>query len=91
MVPTNKDLLVALHAAELVVSLSMKPLQPAGEPMTLTFHWGCVARINYLNRGTVAEGFAIFREASSTRCGEIANIFHEWVHQSSWTGCAARI
>ena len=79
---TNKDLLVALHAAELVVSVKHEATStPPGEPMTLTFHWGCVGQ-NQLSKIAALwpKVLPIFREASSTRCGEIANIFHEWVH-----------
>jgi hypothetical protein len=78
----NKHPSVSLQAAELVLSIKHEATStPPGEPMTMTLHFGVVAQ-NQLSKIVALwpKILPILRQASPSQGGEIANIFHEWVH-----------
>src|SRR5438552_2193905 len=77
----NKNLFVAVQAAELVLSTTHEATStPPGEPMTMTWHFGVVAQ-NQLSKIAALwpKVLPILREGLPIQGGEIANIFHEWV------------
>jgi len=78
----NKHQSVGLQAAELVLSIKHEATStPPGEPMTMTLHFGVIAQ-NQLSKIAALwpKILPILRQASPSHGGEIANIFHEWVH-----------
>ncbi len=78
----NRHLPVSLQSAELVLSIKHEDTStPPGEPMTMTLHFGVVAQ-NQLSKIAALwpKILPILRQASPNQGGEIANIFHEWVH-----------
>ena len=78
----NENLFVAVQAAELVLSIKHEATStPPGDPMTMTWHFGVVAQ-NQLSRIAALwpKVLPILREGLPIQGGEIANIFHEWVH-----------
>lgn len=78
----NGDVFIAVRAAELVMSIKHEDTSATpGEPMGMTLHFGIVAQ-NQLARIAALwpKVLTIFRNASPSQGGEIANIFHEWVH-----------
>lgn len=85
----NKHPSVSLQAAELVLSIKHEATStPPGEPMTMTLHFGVVAQ-NQLSKIAALwpKVLQILRQASPSQGGEIANIFHEWVHPSFHGKC----
>lgn len=78
----NKDIFVAVRAAELALSIKHEDTSsPPGEPMVVTFHFGVVAQ-NQLSRiaSLWPRVLPILQQAAPSQGGEIANIFHEWVY-----------
>jgi hypothetical protein len=79
---TNKNPIVAVHAAALVLSIKHEATStPPGEPMTVTWHYGVVAQNQLSKIATLwPKILPILHEALPMQGSEIANMFHEWVH-----------
>jgi hypothetical protein len=79
---TNKDLAIGVRAAELVLSIKYEATSnPPGEPMQVTFHFGTIAQ-NQLSKIAALwpRVLPILRQAHPEYGGEIADLFHQWVH-----------
>ena len=78
----NKNPFVGVQAAKLVLSIKHEATStPPGEAMTMTFHFGVVVQ-GQLSRIAALwpKILPILHEALPIQGGEIASIFHEWVH-----------
>ena len=78
----NKNPLVAVQAAELVLSIRHETNSSTpGEPMTMTLHFGVVAQ-QQLSKiaGLWQKVLPILSRALPSQGSKVAGIFHEWVH-----------
>jgi hypothetical protein len=78
----SNDLFVGVQAAGLVLSFKHETTStPAGDPMTITFHFGVVAQGQLPKIAALwPKVLPILRKALPSQGAEISNVFHEWVH-----------
>lgn len=78
----NKNVFVGVQAAELALSIKHETMStPPGEPMTMTWSFGVVAQSQLSKIAALWPSvLPILRDALPNQGGEIANIFHDWVH-----------